>query len=119
MLVPVDSHDLLKRMAADGWSKLKWRGLVCPRPRGQLGDEWAMDNMALVEGSEGLLAPYNCDLISHFTARGSHGTAAIRLMKFGARGIHPEISEDGMISRSQNYRKRAVHGANPRQGLSI
>ena len=31
MLVPIDVRDLLRRMAADGWSWKKWNALVCQR----------------------------------------------------------------------------------------
>ena len=32
MLVPIDMHDLLKRMAKDGWNYAKWDALACEIP---------------------------------------------------------------------------------------
>lgn len=101
MLVPIDVHDLLKKMAANGWSYAKWDALACEIPTGDLGKQWREENEQLAKASDGLLAPYHGDMLSVLTGRGSHGTAAIRAMKMGAKGIHPEVCADGFVSKSK------------------
>ena len=38
MLVPTDVHDLLKRMAKDGWNWSKWDALACEIPANAAGN---------------------------------------------------------------------------------
>ena len=52
-----------------------------------------------MKGCDGLLAPYQGDTLTVLTGRGSHGTAALRAMQFGAKGIHPEICAGGHVSK--------------------
>ncbi len=101
MLVPIDVHDLLARVAQDGWSFKKWDALACEIPAGPVGQEWRRQNEELAKGSDGLLAPYQGDMLQVLTGRGSHGTAAIRAMTMGAKGIHPEICAEGCVSKSK------------------
>jgi hypothetical protein len=101
MLVPIDVHDLLARVAQDGWSFKKWDALACEIPTGPVGQEWRRQNEELAKGSDGLLAPYQGDMLQVLTGRGSHGTAAVRAMTMGAKGIHPEICAEGFVSRSK------------------
>ena len=101
MLVPIDVHDLLARVAQDGWSFKKWDALACEIPAGPVGQEWRRQNEMLAEASDGLLAPYQGDMLQVLTGRGSHGTAALRAMTMGAKGIHPEICAEGCVSKSK------------------
>lgn len=101
MLVPVDVHDLLKRMAADGWSYQKWDAMGCEIPASSMGHSWRKQNEELAKGSDGLLAPYQGDMLTILTGRGSHGTAAVRAMKLGAKGIHEDCCADGHVSKSK------------------
>lgn len=106
MLVPVDVHNLLQRMCTDGWSFKRWTALACEVPRNELGKSWCKKNVELVVGSDGLLPTINPDLIEILTGRGSHGTAAVRCMKLGCKGIHDEICLDGFVSRSKICEKQ-------------
>ena len=101
MLVPIDVHDLLKRMSRDGWSYKKWEALSCEIPVGPIGEQWRKANEDLSKSSEGLLAPCQGDLLTMLTGRGSHGTAAVRAMKSGVVGIHQEICADGRVSQGK------------------
>ena len=101
MLVPIDVHDLLKRMANDGWSYKKWEAMACEIPAGPVGEAWRKMNERLAEGSDGMLAPYQGDMLEVLTGRGSHGTAALRAMKVGAKGVHPEVCAEGYVSKSK------------------
>ena len=101
MLVGIDVQDLLLRIASDGWSWARWDALACERPPNHIGAEWADANKMLAQKSNGLLASYRPDLLKVFTARGSHGTAAVRAVKLGAKSAHDSIASDGMISRSK------------------
>ena len=101
MLVPIDVHDLLRRIAEDGWSYKKWDALACEIPEGPLGQDWRQQNEALAKASDGLLAPYQGDMLTVLTGRGSHGTAAVRAMKMATKGIHPEVCVDGYVSKSK------------------
>lgn len=102
MLVPVDVHDLLLRLSQDGWSWNKWTAMVTDVPAGLIGECWAAECVKLAENSGGLLPPYQADQVKYVTGRGSHGTAAVRLVKFGGKGIHDELcGDDGKISKSK------------------
>ena len=105
MLVPVDVHDLLLRMSTDGFSWAQWTAMGCDVPQSEVGRAWCNHNVKLAEGSGGLLPPYRPDILKVLTGRGSHGTAAIRVMKMGAVGIHDDICSDGVISRSKIMEK--------------
>lgn len=101
MLVPIDVHDLLARLAEDGWSFKKWDALACEIPAGAVGQAWRQQNEDLAKSSGGLLAPYQGDMLVALTGRGSHGTAALRAMKLPTQGIHPEICAEGYVSKSK------------------
>jgi hypothetical protein len=102
MLVPIDVQDLLARLATDGFNWSRWNAFACRIPTGALGDAWKEKNMALVRDSEGFLAPYNPDTLELLTGRGSHGTAALRGAKLGAKAIHAGLAgADGNISASK------------------
>ena len=101
MLVPVDAHDLLLRMCHDGFSRKKcitMAGEIPPTPDGL---QWRKKNVELANSSEGLLPSYNLDELEIATARGSHTTAAIRIAKIGAVGVHEKLSDGGRISTAK------------------
>ena len=106
MLVPIEVHDLLRRMAQDGWSYKKWDALGCEIPEGPLGQAWRQANEDLVKTSDGLLPPYQKDMLTILTGRGSHGTAALRAMKMPTKGVHQEVCSDGLVSRSKICEKQ-------------
>ena len=104
MLVPVDAHDLLFNMVHNGWSWKKWDALVCEVPPTELGVQWVKKSNELVDGAGGLLPQYDSDRIKGLTGRGSHGTAACRIVKLGARGVHKDLCDDqGNVSASKIY----------------
>ena len=102
MLVPIDAHDLLRFMVENGWSWTKWDAMASGIPPGELGDSWRQANRALAQGSDGLLPPYAPDRLEIVTGRGSHGTAACRIAKFGARGVHSDLCDaEGQVSMTK------------------
>jgi hypothetical protein len=103
MLVPIDVHDLLLKFADKGYNPGLWDALALRIPAGPEGDQWRAANVALVEGSDGLLAPITGDSIEIATGRGSHGTAALHMVTFaGARSIHPELADQhGQVSKAK------------------
>ena len=47
-------------------------------------------------------------MLTVLTGRGSHGTAAIRAMLFGAKGIHPDICAEGLVSKSKICKRQPI-----------
>ena len=103
MLVPIDVHELLLKISTDGWSYNKWDALASevPRHHAALSLDWLAKNTELVKGADGLLAKYVDDEIEIMTARGSHGSAAVRCMLYATKGIHEDLCRDGRISQSK------------------
>jgi len=103
MLVPIDVQDLLLKFADNGYNPAKWDALALRIPAGPEGDHWRAANDVLVKGSAGLLAPICGDSIELVTGRGSHGTAALRMVLIeGTRSIHPELSDQhGYVSKAK------------------
>jgi hypothetical protein len=76
-------------------------------PAGEAGIKWRQQNVNLVTGADGLLAPITTDSIDLVTGRGSHGTAALRLAKFGGRSVHPQLAgPDGQVSLNKLLEKQ-------------
>ena len=101
MLVPIDAHTLLLRISFDGWAWSKANVVASRIPEGHVGDEWKTKNVKLAVSSDGLLPPYNPDLLKIATARGSHTSAAVRIMKLGARNVFDALGVDGKNSQSK------------------
>ena len=113
MLVPMDCQDLLAKFYENGYNPKKWEALALKIPSIGFGaqeaaQEWRSKNVELVQGSDGLLAPMaSPELIDRFTGRGSHGTGALRLAKFGGKCVHPELQgSDGQVSLSKLLEKQ-------------
>jgi len=100
-LVPVDVHDLLRRITANGWSSKEVDALACEIPPTKEGVAWRAFNAQLAASSDGLLAAVNPDDLEVVTGRGSHTTASVRCYKFGTKGFHDELCVDGFISRAK------------------
>ena len=99
MLVPVDCQDLLMLFVKKGWNEHKWKALACTVPSNAEGERWREKNGELVKTSGGLLPGWTLDAITLMTGRGSHGTAALRMAKFGCKSIHPKLAgPNGNIS---------------------
>lgn len=102
IVVPLDAHQLLKSIMELGWSWNKWEALACERPPGPVGDEWCRKNVKHIEASDGLLPTINPEKIKIFTGRGSHSTAAVRIFRFAATGIHAEMcGTDGKVAMAK------------------
>jgi len=103
LYVPVDVHDLLACFCKDGFNVRVWKALACSRPPGELGDAWVARNNDVVAESDGLLPAYNNDDIALFTARGTHGTCAIRVQEAGGvKSVHEELAGiDGCVSKTR------------------
>ena len=102
MLVPIDVHDLLAIFTRKGWVWSKVDVMGCRIPDNATGQEWRAANVKLAKASDGLLAPVeNPDALEIAVVRGSHSSAAIRCMKYGTKGIHPETLHEDRVSRSK------------------
>ena len=78
MLVPMDAQDLLLKFFENGYNPKKWEALALKIPSVGFGtqeaaQEWRQKNVALVQGSDGLLAPMN-----HWTRVSWHGSPQAR-----------------------------------------
>ena len=98
MVVPIDVHDLLLRIVADGWDESIVDALACRIPPDMLAD-WRAKNKDLADNSCGLLPPCQTDLLEIVTARGSHTTSAARIVAFGADAVYPTFALDGKVSQ--------------------
>ena len=100
MLVPSNSHDLLYRMVEDGFSFKKWKAFACkmPPPDSELGAKWRAENEKLQKESKGLLAPFKLDELEIASARGSHGSQALRNLKGAARSPYKNLAPDGYLN---------------------
>ena len=117
-LVPIDVHDLLKRIVNDGWSYHEVDALACEVPPNEQGNEWRSFNERLYEASNGLLAAIKGSYINIVTARGSHTTAACRILKFGAKGVHEELAgADGRVSKAKIVEMRPSMESPLQRGL--
>ena len=102
MAVPVDVHDLLLLIAGhNGWVQKKCSILGCWIPPGSIGDDWKAKNVTMVEKTKGLLAQYNKSHLKIATARGSHTVCVVRCIKYGTKGIHPEVCVDNYVSKTK------------------
>ena len=97
MLLPSGVHGLLaETFMVNGYNAKKWECEALSVPP-SLKVQWLQANQELVARSDGLL-PAIHDL-DYATGIGSHGTAALRAMKFPCRAIHAETAgPDGMVS---------------------
>lgn len=103
MIVPVDSQDLLLKFYENGYNPTLWDALAVRIPKGAVGDVWRAKNVELVEGADGQLASIEPDTIEIATGRGSHGTAALRMVNDGnVKSVHPELADaNGRISKAK------------------
>ena len=100
MAVVADIQDLLDRMVEDGFNPKRWQALACTIPEGAEGDRWRAENVKLANESDGYLPPVRAEELEIVTARGSHGTCALRCAKFGAKTVYKQLaSGDGLISK--------------------
>ena len=107
MLVPSDAHVLLDILIDNGFILPRWEALACTMPPGELGRQWTSKVDALQKGAGGLVAEFALDRLSHLTARGSHGTSALRSAKFGGLGVNPDLCDcNGNLSLSTIYEKQ-------------
>ena len=79
-LVPIDVHDLLLEIAIKGWSWVECKLFACEIPPTEEGAFWRRENRRIIDGSGGLLANLEVNLLDIVTARGSHTTAAVNCM---------------------------------------
>ena len=79
-LIPSDVHDLLARIVHDGWSSVLVDAMAAEVPPNEIGDKWRAFNDKLAKHS--LLPDIQTSFMKHVTARGSHTTSAVRLLKF-------------------------------------
>ena len=100
MAVVGECHYLVDRMVEDGFNPKRWSALACTLPPGPEGLRWIELNLKLIVDTDGYLAPVRADEIEIFTARGSHGTSALRIAKLGAKSVHAHLAgPDGMVSK--------------------
>lgn len=101
MLVPMDVHDLLLLFQENGYNAALWDALAVSIPQGPVGEEWRKKNAEVVAGSEGQLADVDASSLEILTGRGSHGTAALRCVLFGAASPHKSlVDKHGQVSKA-------------------
>ena len=106
-LVSVDAHDLVLRMHRDGFRMSLVDCVACQIPPTAEGEKWRQTNEKLALESDGLLPPYQGSFLQIVTSRGSHTTAGIRIVKFGARAVHDDLALDGKVSSSKICEQRS------------
>ena len=110
-LVPIDVHDLLDRIANDGWSFSAVDTMAVEVPPGELGDKWRAFNEQLAK--EPLLPNIQTSFMTHVTARGSHTTSAVRCLKHPPKGVHAKLTgENGNID-PEKFSSTDHHCARP------
>ena len=105
-LVPIDVHDLLLHIVNQGWSWKAVDALACEIPPTDEGKAWRDFNQKLMISSDGLLAASCPGALEILTVRGSHTSACVRCYALGSKGVHPELCEDGAISKSKILSKQ-------------
>ena len=85
LTVPINAHKLLALIFKHGFVMKKVDNLGCRVPPNSTGAEWKAVNDTLQKGSQGLLPALSTEKIEAVTVRGSHTTAAIKALKFGAK----------------------------------
>jgi len=95
-LIPADVHYVLEQgFLANGFNPTKWECLTLSIPDSEKA-AWLAFNQQLVQQSEGFLADIvDLDLV---TGRGSHGTAALRAIKYGAMAVGTKGTAAGRVS---------------------
>lgn len=115
MLVPADMQGLLAdTFYINGFNPAKWDCVALSVPPALKAD-WLRANQDLVAKAGGLLpAIHDLDLA---TGIGSHGTSALRALKFGCTAIHPHIADDNgkvsfakMLAKQPSMNKPVVQG---------
>jgi hypothetical protein len=118
-IVPIDVHNLLRRIVQDGWNftEVECLGCTIPPLGSTEGDRWRDFNERVVQGSNGLLPPISGSFLQAVTARGSHTTGVVRLVKFGAKGVHDDCCLNGRVSQSKIIEKRPSMAEPVNKGL--
>lgn len=115
MLVPADMQGLLgDTFYVNGFNASKWDCVALSVPPALKAD-WLKANQDLVAKAGGLLPEiHDLDLA---TGIGSHGTSALRALKFGCTAIHPHIADDNgkvsfakMLAKQPSMHKPVVQG---------
>lgn len=103
MIVCVDAHDLLKKFHENGFNPEMWNAFAARIPAGPIGDAWRAANERLAQESDNMLASCDGDALDIVTGRGSHGTAALRMVMDGkVKSIHPELADaQGYVSMAK------------------
>ena len=104
LLIPADVSFLVKTFSTNGFNPELWKALACTAPSDlSIANEWRQANVRVVGKSHGLLAPItDPEALELFTARGSHGSAALRCIKLGALCSHAELADvHGRISMAK------------------
>ena len=97
MLVPADVHGLLgETFLVNGFNPKKWDCSALSVPLSQK-TSWLEQNQALVASSDGLLPEIS--EMTHATGIGSHGTSALRSVKFPCKAVHASVAgADGLVN---------------------
>jgi len=102
MLLPIDVQELLCVFIDNGFVNRQWDAMASEVPPSSIGESWLNANKELSESADGMLAPCDINKIQIVTGRGSHGTAALRALKLGAKGTKPEHCDaDGILSTAK------------------
>ena len=81
------------------------------------GNKWRDFNEKLADDAHGLLPAVQKSFLSIATARGSHTTAIVRIVKLGAKGVHEQLCHEGYVSRSKICEQRPSFNEPLQKGL--
>ena len=83
LLVPIRVWNLLLKIAQKGWSYAECAlALTCGVPADENGDRWRAKAVLLAQKSDGMIAPYQPELITAASGAGSHTTAVLQLLAY-------------------------------------
>ena len=85
LLIPIAVWRLLQKILRKGWSDIECAlALSCgiPPPPSMDGERWKTKAVNLAQQADGLLPPYQPELLTAATAAGSHTTAVLRLLAY-------------------------------------
>jgi hypothetical protein len=126
MLIPIATHSLMVMIANKGYNLHETElALCCGIPPNETGQEWVRKNVELASQSDGLLAQYEPELLTHVTGAGSHSTAVLRLIDACGRmqiaacpgDEYKDLSVEGFLSKQRILEKCPTFAAPLAKGM--
>jgi hypothetical protein len=118
LLVPIRVWVLLLKISQKGWSDAECAlALTCAIPSSPVGDQWKAKAMLLAQNADGLLAPYQPELLTAASAAGSHTTAVLQLLDYAASNNvkcpdpqFDDLCQNGVLSPARIFAKQPSIG---------